>query len=208
MIDSIILNIAYIILFLSLAIREMLALRIVMTVACVCFISFGILTSNFSMISWNILFILLNIYHIIRLVLERRPVVLGTDLESIYEKCFSNMSRRDFLNFWHFGNEVCYLNAKVCEEGKEPEQLMFLVNGKADVTQGGKLLTSLEKGNFVAEMSYMSNQPASADVTITGTTIVWTRKKLSGLEEAYPNLIHDLRVSIGGDLSSKLRRAQ
>lgn len=179
-----------------------------MTVACVCFITFGIMSSNNSMIGWNILFIILNIYQVVRLILERRPVTLSEDLESIYESRFKNMKKRDFLNFWHFGHEICYLNAKVCEEGKDPEQLMFLINGKADVKQGEKLLTSLESNNFIAEMSYMSDKPASADVTITGTTLVWPRKKLEEIEEIYPALIHDLRVSIGGDLSHKLRRAQ
>lgn len=141
-------------------------------------------------------------------MLERRPVSLSPELESVYNSRFKNMKRRDFLNFWHFGNEICYLNAKVCEEGEDPEQLMFLVNGKADVTQGDKLLTSLESNNFIAEMSYMSECPASADVMITGTTIVWTRKKLTEIEGIYPALIHDLRVSIGGDLSQKLRRSK
>lgn len=150
----------------------------------------------------------MNVYHIVRLVLERRPVTLSPDLESVYENSFKNMKKRDFLNFWHFGNEICYLNAQVCEEGKAPEQLMFLVNGKADVKQGQKLITSLESNNFIAEMSYLTDSPASADVTITGTTIVWTRKKLSQIENLYPSLIHDLRVSIGGDLTQKLRRAQ
>ena len=208
MIDSIVLNCAYIILFLSLAVRDMLVLRVIMTVACVCFITFGILSSNTSMISWNILFIVLNIYQVIRLVLERRPVSLSKEMEAIYESRFKNMKRRDFLNFWHFGNEMCYLNALVCEEGEDPDQLMFLVNGKADVKQGEKLLASLQSNNFVAEMSYMSDKPASADVTITGTTIVWTRKKLEKIESIYPSLIHDLRISIGGDLSQKLRRSQ
>ena len=186
----------------------MLVLRVVMTIACICFISFGVLSSNTSMISWNILFIVLNIYQVVRLVLERRPVSLSPELESIYDSRFKNMKKRDFLNFWHFGHEICYFKALVCEEGKDPEQLMFLVNGKADVTQGEKLLTSLDSNNFVAEMSYMSDKPASADVTITGTTIVWTRKKLAELENIYPSLIHDVRVSIGGDLSHKLRRSQ
>ena len=94
----------------------------------------------------------------------------------------------------------------VCREGEVPEALFYLVDGLATVLQDGHKVIELEKHNFLAEMSFLTQEAASADVRVNGKALVWDRETLNDLEQVKPHLIHALRASIGKDLSQKLQR--
>ena len=205
--SEILINTAYMVILTSLAVRDILFLRIIVVIGSSLFISYALIFDILAMMWWNLVFISINIYQIIRIIIERRPIKLSSELNVIYQTCFTNMSTRDFLSFWHFGQENIYENEKVCEEGLTPERLLYIISGEAEVYHKKNLVINLEARSFVAEMSFLTHKPASADVYMSGRALTWNREKLEVLEKVNPRLIAELRVSIGEDLSKKLGRA-
>lgn len=201
---GLLLNAAYIVFLGSLVIRDVLWLRVIMSSASVLAISYAFLIDNPSMLAWNTIFLTINVYHIARIMMERRPIVFSGALEEIYQSCFDNMSRRDFLNFWNFGQELSLVNGRVCTEGKQPDKLFYITSGEAEVRQEGKLVVTRQRMDFIAELSFFTGQPASADVIINGKVLAWTRDKLEDLKKIKPDLIRELRESIGRGVCQKL----
>lgn len=70
---DIFLNGAYVSLLASLVVRDLLQLRIMMTIATLCFIAFAFLIDNTSMKLWNFVFVGINLYQASRIIYERRP---------------------------------------------------------------------------------------------------------------------------------------
>ena len=63
--------------------RDVLQLRIMMTIATLCFIAFAFLIDNTSMKLWNLVFVGINLYQLARIIYERRPISLSSDLEEV-----------------------------------------------------------------------------------------------------------------------------
>ena len=61
MVDQIV-NLGYALMLVAQAIRNILVLRVILILAQGAFITYGMITSNVSMIIWNTVFILINVY--------------------------------------------------------------------------------------------------------------------------------------------------
>ena len=59
--------------------------------------------------------------------------------------------------------EILWLRITITA-GDTQADLMLILNGKADVMRDDKKIATLERGQFIAEISYITGQPASADV--------------------------------------------
>ena len=101
--DQILINTAYLIFLFALVVRDVLWLRIIMTIASFCWIAYAFKVDSLSMQIWNIVFTVINIYQVMVIIKERRPISLSAQQEEIYQDCFSVMSKRDFLRFWSLG---------------------------------------------------------------------------------------------------------
>ena len=71
--------------FTALLVRDILWLRSILIAAQTSLFSYGMAISNYAVAFWNGLFVLINIIQVARLVRERRPIDLPTDLIDIYE---------------------------------------------------------------------------------------------------------------------------
>ena len=201
---EILINAAYFIFLFSLVVRDVLWLRIIMSVATLLVIVYATLIDRTSILVWNCVFMGINVVQIVRILIERRPITLPPHLEEIFSDCFANRSRRDFLNFWGFGREVELDNEQVCTEGREPGRMFYITDGEAEVSRKGEVIATRERLNFIAELSFFTGKPASADVTVRGKAMVWTRDKLEDLKKIKPDLVQALRESIGHSVCQKL----
>lgn len=204
----ILLNIYYIGVAVALLIRDILWLRAVMIIAGASVIGYGINTTNTVVIFWNSIFISINAFQVIRLILERRQVKVEDDLLDIYKNVFPEMTPREFLNFWHMGSYHTSQNETLCSEGQIQPNLMLIVRGQANVIRDGHAIARLERGSFVAEMGFIAKQPASADVTAQDKIeyISWSRKKLVYMEKSNPALFGKLQIILSKDLVHKLEQ--
>ena len=107
-IDVIIVNIAYLLTFTALAVREIYWLRIILTLSQLGQFAHAYMNVDYSKGVWTCIFIIINIYQIIMIYLNRRELVIPEEIRDLYENIFHTQSNREFLNFWDAG-KVCQI---------------------------------------------------------------------------------------------------
>lgn len=211
-VDFIVTNIGYLLTFIALAIKEIYWLRIVLTIAQILQFTHGYLMwsdgNDPSKMFWTFLFVIINIYQIVILYLNRREMPIPDEIKDLYENIFHTKSKREFLKFWDQG-KVCQVeNEAVVKSGNTQSDLMLILNGNAEVIRDGKTITTLERGQFIAEISYITGNPTSADVVAKGDLLFynWNRDKLNKLRRSNPITMNKLDRILTLDMAGKLSR--
>ncbi|SVD60222.1 uncharacterized protein METZ01_LOCUS413076 [marine metagenome] len=207
-VDIIIVNIAYSLTFIALAIREIYWLRIILTIAQFGQLAHAYLRVDYSKGFWTTIFVIINIIQIIIIYLDRRDLPIPEEIKDLYDNIFHTKSRREFLKFWDAG-KVCQLeNETVIKSGDTQADLLLILNGKANVVRDGKKIATLERGQFIAEISYITGNPASADVIAQDELLfyTWPRDILNKLRKSNPATMGKLDRILTLDMAGKLTR--
>ncbi|MCU0821124.1 MAG: cyclic nucleotide-binding domain-containing protein [Spirochaetes bacterium] len=204
---TIIFNLSYVLVACAYIVRDILYLRFIIIFAEALSITYGFAIGNMIIAGWNSLFIAINIIWVTRLINERKPVIIPENLEFFYKNIFPNLSGREFLYFWNMGKISVIENEYLCRQNDVPGELMMILDGRVSVLKSERQVTELSRGCFVAEMSFLTGDPASADVRAIGSVefITWSRENLQHLKEANNQLLDKLHVILGRDLSYKLK---
>jgi CRP-like cAMP-binding protein len=202
-----VLNAAYLCMLVALAIRNILILRIILITAQTMFIGYGIVTANYVVLLWNCLFLAINLFQVIVLLRRRAPVSVPEAIRDLYEQTFHDMTEREFLFFWQSGREAVFLDGPIVEEGHQQEEVMLVVDGSASVMKNGNEIAVLARGSFVAEMSFLSGEPASADVLCRTQVIVvtWSKANVDNLKNMNFELWSKVQHVLSRDLVGKVR---
>ena len=82
------------------------------------------------------------------------------------------------------------------------------VNGNANVIRDEKNIAVLERGQFIAEISYITGKPTSANVVSSEnlTYYLWDRKTLDKLRKSKPIMMNKLDRILTLDMAGKLTR--
>ena len=207
-VDIIIVNISYSLTFIALAIREIYWLRIILTIAQFGQLAHAYLKLDYSKGFWTTIFVIINIIQIVILYLDRRDLPIPEEIKDLYDNIFHTNSRREFLKFWD-GGKVCQLeNETVIKAGDTQADLLLILNGKANVMREGKKIATLERGQFIAEISYITGNPASADVVAQDDLLfyTWSRDTLNKLRKSNPATMGKLDRILTLDMAGKLTR--
>jgi len=96
----------------------------------------------------------------------------------------------------------------VIKKGEPHDRLLLILNGEAHVMSNKKEIAVLTRKDFIAEMSLLSGEPASADVLCRKelTCITWSRENLDNLEKLNHILWSKLQHILSKDLVGKVRR--
>lgn len=200
-------NLGYILMLLALLVRDILWLRSILMSAQIILFAYGIVSVNYSVAFWNILFFAINGFQVSRLIRERRPIELPSEITDLYENIFSSMRRREFLNLWHMGSIDSDENELLIKKGRKQKKLYLILSGKVRVENKGTLITKLGRGSFLAEMSFLTGNPATADVIADGKVryIFWEQQKLNDLQKINADLFIKLQNILGKDLTEKVK---
>ncbi|MBI4177887.1 cyclic nucleotide-binding domain-containing protein [bacterium] len=201
------LNLAYLFMAAALTVRHMFRLRLLLLASQASFITYACLVSNLEMTVWNTVFIAVNVSQVVRLWRESRPIELPEELERMHQLVFSIMSRREFLYFWETGIIREVNNTDLIREGEPQKELSLIIDGDVRVIKSGHEVAHLTAGHFIAEISFLTDEPASADVKAAGPVryIGWDQEKLSALHQVNRDLMIKLQAILGKDLSNKLK---
>ncbi len=208
-IEKILVNAGYIIMLLALAVRDMLMLRSILMTSQLFIVIYAILIKNSDVAFWISLFFLINAVQLIRLIRERRPIELFDELEELYGLIFTSMSKREFLLFWNMGTRDKGADEKMIKKGERLDKLFLILSGSVEVIKDGKKIAYLTKGNFIAEMSFLTGEPASADIIAKGAVeyICWNQDKLRNIGRLHQTLLIKLQNILGKDLVNKIKIA-
>ena len=157
-------------------------------------------------IGWDLIFILINLYHLYRLAQERLSLRLPEKDRDLLRRVLTGLDDAQIARLLGAG-ALCLEADTLAEENQPLEKLYFLCAGRVGVSIGGRAVSHLEESNFVGEVAFLTERPATATV-IAETPVrvlVFDRAKLKQFfqnETEVAGLIYQL---IGRDLAHKIK---
>jgi hypothetical protein len=120
-------------------------------------------------IGWDLIFIGINLYQIYRLVSDRLSLRLPEPDRELLCNVFSGLDDAQIARLLAAG-EFCEMpkGTTLAEEDMALEKLFFICAGGVRVTIDGREISHLEKGNFVGEVAFLTEKPATATVIAEG----------------------------------------
>tara|TARA_B100001113_G_scaffold161646_1_gene132222 strand:- start:1388 stop:2050 length:663 start_codon:yes stop_codon:yes gene_type:complete len=203
-----ILNIGYALTFVALAIREVLWLRSTLTAAQVLLFTYHFFyADNQTAAFWTAIFVLVNSYNIIKIILERRPKLIPDEIRDLYDGIFKSLTTREFLYFWNMGTIRSVTDDYLIHSGEHQDNLLLVLSGSANVQVNGEIIASLDRGAFIAEISFLSGEPASADVYVNEELIFisWRSGRLKNMQNENPEFWMKLQHALSEDLIKKVK---
>ena len=158
-------------------------------------------------INWNIIFVLVNIYHIAVIIYEKRPVKMSPKEKELYETMFRGLSPVEFLKITKIAQWKKYKTPlPIITQGKPVKDLILIYNGLVDILVNDNKVAELKDGQFVGEMSFLTEKPATATCKVAHTTecLVWPQKDFKDLLKRNPSLYFTIQSLLSEQVSNNL----
>ena len=208
LIDEIIIqHLGFIFTFLALSVKDMLRLRIILAIAQILAGVYQVMIGRYDVVVWNAVFTIVNIYHIVRIINERRIVFIPEEIKDIYENIFGDFTTKEFMNFWNLGNYKNSSNSLIIKEGEKQNNLLLILDGDVTVKREDQILNKLGRGKFIAEMSLITNEPATANIYSNENVryISWNQDELKHFQVSNKDLWIKLHNILSKDLIQKIK---
>ena len=159
-------------------------------------------------IGWDLIFISINLYQIYRLVKDRLSLRLPEPDRVLLRSVLAGLDDAQIARLLVAG-EFCDIadGMTLAQENQPLEKIFFICSGRVRVTIGNREVSHLERGNFVGEVAFLTERPATATVIAEGAVraFVFERGKLTQFfrqEAEVAGLIYQL---LGRELAHKIK---
>ena len=156
-------------------------------------------------IHWNLVFIMLNLYHIAVIIYEKRPVHMNPKDKELYETLFKDLSPVEYLKISKIANWKKFKSGqKIIKQGLPVKDLVLIYNGTVDVAVDKGKVAELRDGQFVGEMSFLTEKPATATCITKHATecLVWKQDEFKELLRRNPSLYYSIQSLLSNQLIS------
>jgi|SaaInlStandDraft_4_1057021.scaffolds.fasta_scaffold20021_2 hypothetical protein len=196
---------------LAYAVRNIMWLRTLTITASLCVLPYFYFRTEplYSVLFWEVLFILINAYNLTILILEQRKVYLSDDQQRLHEQVFSSLTPREMLTLLKSAQwKEAVAGEILITKGVVIDELQLIFHGTVNVEVNGEVVTQISGGGFVGEMSYVTGQPTSANVVAANLTryLVWPRDKLEKLYSQNSAIKSVMQDVLSCDMAKKLRQ--
>jgi hypothetical protein len=200
-----------ILLVISYSVRNILWLRWFAVAAALTNIPYFLLqdTVLWPPVLWALVFTAINLYQIVRIYLERRPIVLSQDEQKLYDLGFRSLRPREFVSLSLVGEwKNAEAGEKVVTEGEPVSSLCIPITGSADVRKQGALIGALRPGHIIGTALTLTGEPSPVEVTFTEPAryMRWSLPSLRSFMDKRPELRITLQGLVNRDLAGKLER--
>ena len=158
-------------------------------------------------INWNIIFVAVNLYHIAVIIYEKRPVHMSPKHKELYETMFKGMTPVEFLKITKIADWTHFKSGEfVTQQHHTVPTLNLIYNGTVDVTVDSKKVAELKDGQFVGEMSFLTEKPATATCIAKHDTecLTWEQHGFKDLLKRNPSLYFSIQSLLSAQVSSAL----
>ena len=156
-------------------------------------------------IGWNFVFVALNLYHIAVLMYEKRPVKMNDKNAELYETLFKDMTPVEYLKVSKIAEWKMFKPGEIIiQEGMPVKDLHLIYNGTVDVVVKDKMVADLKDGQFVGEMSFLTEKPATATCVVrhNAELLVWRQREFKELLKRNPSLYYSIQSLLSAQLVS------
>lgn len=184
----------------SYSLRGMLWLRILTVLAALLLVPYYALQPSplIASIEWNAVFISINLYWIVRLLVERRPVHLTPDEARLRSLSFGSLSIRDARNLFATGTweDLCPGDS-LAQHDIRSDHLSVILRGAASVMHSGTKIAELGEGQFVGYLDPRAKQLDIDVIILKDTRIMcWSRGQLQKFLADHPDVDFALERSV------------
>ena len=158
-------------------------------------------------INWNFVFIVVNLYHIAVILYEKREVKMDDKNEELYNTLFSEMTPVEYLKISRAAEWVTLKpGERLITQGMPVPDLYLIYNGTVDVAVDGGWVAQLKDGQFVGEMSFLTEKVATASciVKYESQCLVWKQKEFKNLLKRNPSLYFTIQSVLSAQVSDAL----
>ena len=158
-------------------------------------------------IGWNVVFVVVNLYHIAVIIYEKRPVKMSIKEKELYETMFRGLSPVEFLKITKIAQWKKFKSPlPIIQQGKPVNDLILIYNGMVDILVNDNKVAELKDGQFVGEMSFLTEKPATATCKVTHDTecLVWPQKDFKDLLKRNPSLYFTIQSLLSEQVSNNL----
>ena len=194
----------------SFLVKDVVCLRIVSTAASLFSVFYNYTIPVEPMwlaINWNFVFIAVNLYHIGIILYEKRAVKMDDRNEELYQTLFKEMTPVEYLKISRAAEWVSLKSGqRIITQGMPVPDLYLIYNGTVDVIVDGDRVTHLKDGEFVGEMSFLTEKVATATCKVKYDTIclVWKQREFKDLLKRNPSLYFTIQSVLSAQVSDKL----
>ena len=195
---------------LSFFVRDMIFLRSLAIISCLVGITYNYFIPVgplWLVIFWLSVFICVNCYRIIGIILERRSIKFNDEELELHETVFQNFTPLEFMKLmriaeWH----SVEIGHQFAEQGSMIEGLKLLFNGEVTIQRNGEELGRGRDGSMIGEMSFIRGGAATATVLATHPCryVNWPKDELSSLLRRNPSMDIAMKHVFSLDLTRKL----
>ncbi len=106
----------------------------------------------------------INLYHITRILLERRPVKFSPDEQQLYELTFQNFEPREFLKLLKLGEwKTAGRGDRILSRGDTIAEILVPITGRVCARQGKDQVVQLAPGELIGAGVALTGQPSAFD---------------------------------------------
>ena len=193
-------------------VKEMMTLRIITVISCVMFVAISIFVGlhvpgMMSTLIFSSINIVVNLFHILRLVYLRTHISLPKALKPLHEQFFNSLKPREFMLVISLADK---LNAKkndvIIQQGK-PSDLILLTKGIVTIEVDTKKVAVQEKACFLGEFSLVREATATASVIVDQdiTYYQWPRQSMETFYNKYPDVFEKLTTLLVLSVMKKMK---
>ena len=158
-------------------------------------------------IGWNFVFVALNLYHIAVIIYEKRPVQMRPKHKELYETMFNDMTPVEFLKITKIADWTHFKSGEIItQQTHKVPDLNLIYNGTVDVAVDGKKVAELKDGQFIGEMSFLTEKPATATCIVKhdSEVLVWKQEQFKELLKRNPSLYFTIQSLLSAQVSNAL----
>ncbi len=125
--------------------------------------------------------------------------------KELYETLFKDLSPVEYLKITKIANWKKYKSGDtLIRQDHLVTDLILIYNGTVDVMVKGKKVAELKDGQFVGEMSFLTEKSATADCVVKHDTecILWKQPEFKELLKRNPSLYYTIQGLLSNQLIS------
>jgi hypothetical protein len=193
----------------SYAVKEMLPLRVLSVCAGLAATPYFVFRDEplWSAVLWQAVYMSINGVHIVRLLLDRRPVDMTPEQERVHFRVFPTLRPREFLRLMDWGSPRTLQPGEVLiTDGADVAALSLVMRGDLSVDVDGRAAT-ISAGHFAGELSLVRRATARGTVRAGDHEVgcvSWSHEQLRELKRKDAGLERALQDAISRDLANKM----
>ena len=195
----------------SFSVRGMLSLRVLAVASQIIAIPYFLLqtTPLWTPAGWTILFMAINLYHVSRILLERRPIGFTHEEQRLYDLTFRSLEPREFLKLLKFGEwKTASQGDKFLTRGEPIEHIAVPIAGTLTAGQGDYRVTQLGPGELIGAGIGLTGKPSAFDAAFAEDTryMCWPVAEIQNLLDNDPALANKVSDIVNRYLVAEINK--